>query len=368
MGCLKKADPAPVVPQDTAVQQPETWHPVAPCQPEEAAFRGVGLGYPRSADRLDTLGTVRTTVLFADFPDAAATRSTGEIMDILLPTAASFAHDVSYGKMSLALDAHPVWLRMSKPSSSYAQDIRTFEGHRDWLQEAMDLADDAVDFSDTALVLVMATPNASQIAYGPTWTGYSGAGGTLTADGAQITNGITSGADLLHWGGLWLNHEMGHSMSLVDLYNYEGGSGFSAPFSMMDVISSSAPEYLAYERWFLGWIEDSQIYCLPSSATVTLTAIEQDGGYKAAMVPLDDNRVLVVESRRALGWDAALPRGGVIVYTVDTTVASGYGTIVVGNERTALAPQESLTVSGITVTVVKATEDTDRVTIAVPAG
>ena len=86
------------------------------------------------------------------------------------------------------------------------------------------------------------------------------------------------------------------------------------------------------------------------------------------MVPLSQHRVLVVESRRAQGWDAALAREGAVVYTVDTTVPSGHGTIQVANERQALQPGESVTVDGITVTVLRASKDTDTVQITAPAG
>ncbi len=102
------------------------------------------------------------------------------------------------------------------------------------LAAAIDLADADVDFLTTDVVLVMATRNATQIAFGPTFVGFAGAGGGLNADGVQINNGITSGADLPFWGGLWLNHEMGHSLSLVDLHSFTSPEGFTRPFSMMD--------------------------------------------------------------------------------------------------------------------------------------
>lgn len=340
--------------------------PVQPCQPEEAAFTGVGLGFPRSPDRLRSVGTVEAVVLFADFPDVPADETPDEILRILAPTAPDYFRDVSGGRMELVLRAHPHWLRMSQDSSAYGEAIREFAGHRDWLQEAMDLADEAVDFTGAELVLLVATPSAAEVGYGPTWMGHSGEGGRLQADGMEITNGITSGADLLHWGGRWLNHEMGHSMSLVDLYRYSGGGGFTRPFSLMDLISSEAPELLAYERWFLGWLDDEQVVCLPRSQAVELTAVEVEGGSKAAIVPLGRSKVLVIESRRAQGWDADLSRGGAVVYTVDTSIPSGSGTIQVLNDQQALREGESLTYDGATVRVEEAGPSGDRVWVEVP--
>ena len=107
---------------------------------------------------------------------------------------------------------------------------------------------------------------------------------------------------------------------------------------------------IAWHRWLLGWLDEDQVYCLPSdvldSAEVTLIPIErQAAGIKAAMVPVSDRKVVVVESRRKEGYDSELgdnvfiPVGyydedgvrrqralgdigtsGVIVYTYDTSI------------------------------------------------
>lgn len=348
------SDGAPAAPSD----------PVEACRLVEKAYRGVGLGFPRSSDRLRSTGTVNAAVLFADFPDVEANESPQKILDILSPTASDFFDAVSYGRMNLVLTPHLHWLRMGKPSAHYAEAMRDFEGHRDWLQEAIDLADDHVDFREADLVVVMATPEATKIGYGPTWTGLDREGGVLEADGARITNGITSGADLVGWGGLWLNHEMGHSLSLADLYAFGSPDGFTRPFSLMDLISGEAPEYLAYERWFLGWLDDDQIACLSESTEVRLEPIEAAGGLKAAIVPRSPTRAVVVESRRALGWDAELDREGAVVYVVDTTIASGKGPVRVANERRALQHGESVTVDGVEVRVVAADDEGDTVRVA----
>ena len=76
---------------------------------------------------------------------------------------------------------------------------------------------------------MIATPNATGVAYGPTWTGGNFSGGQLTADAMSITNGITSGADLTFWNELWLPHELGHSLGLPDLYSYSGSDGCVCP-------------------------------------------------------------------------------------------------------------------------------------------
>ena len=341
-------------------------HPVAPCKLVPTPPGSLGLGFPRSDKRLRSTGVVRAKVLFVDFPDAAATTPTQTLAEILAPTAADFFAGASYGAMTLAFDFHSTWLRMSKPSTEYAAAIKTYQGHRDWLQEAVTLADGAVDFSDGDVVVLIATPAAKAISYGPTWMGVGGASGSLVADGAAITNGVTSGTDLLSWGGIWLNHELGHSLGLPDLYDFNSSGGFTRPFSLMDLISSEAPGYFAYSRWLLGWISDPQVVCLSASEQVTLAPIEAKGGLKLAVVPLSSTRAVVVESRRAIGLDKALKREGAVVYTVDTTVTSGHGPVQVHNDRKALLAGESVTVEGVTIALLSSDGAGDTIVVTTP--
>ena len=328
-----------------------------PARPEAA----IGLGFPQADDRLATTGTVRGTVLFADFPDQRAAMSPSEVFDILSPGAERYFDTVSYGRMSLELSAHPVWLRLSQPAAHYAEGIKTYSGHRAFLDEALRLADDAVDFSQTDVIILMSAPSADVIAYGPTWMGNQGS--PLVADGRRITTAITSGADLLYWGSPWLNHELGHSMGLPDLYSYEGDGGFTRPFSLMDYIAGEAPGLLAWERWQLGWLDDAQILCNPSDGVSNLAPLDAEGGVKAIVIRRSQTRAVVVESRRARGLDHALSAPGVVVYEVDASLASGYAPIVVANGQRALALGQALTVGDVGVKFVDSVAPYDTVEI-----
>lgn len=103
---------------------------------------------------------------------------------------------------------------------------------------------------------------------------------------------------------------------------------------------ADADEMLGWSRWQLGWLDESQVVCVDTdSARVTLGPVA-DPGEEAAMavVPLPDTEVLVIESRRRIGYDAeaerTLPDGsvimvprlaveGVLVYTLDASIHSG---------------------------------------------
>lgn len=362
--------------QSTATAATATAWPIEPCRLPAASFTNVGLGVPRQTGFVPSVGTIKAAVLFADFSDAPANETPSTTLARISPDAPAFFQQLSYGRMTLELQPHLQWLRLSQPSAHYATLITTGDGHRAFIQEAVNLADAAVDFSQANLVVVLANPEAAAIPYGPAFGAGDGFPG-IEADGVVIPSGVTSGADLAYWGYLWLNHEMGHTMTLPDLYAYEDngdGHRFVGTFGLMGLISGNAPEFFAIERWQLGWLDDGQIVCQTSGEqTTTLSAIEQVGGTKAVMVPTGGTTAVLVESRRALGFDTAIAKPGALVYTIDTATASGFGPIQVVparandpmRDQSPLAAGESYTHCNVTITVVEAGEtgDTVRVTV-----
>ena len=349
------------------------------CKPAPVSFSNVGFGFPPANHKLPSLGDVKTIVLFADFADVPGKTTPEEFFSEFSPDAENFYSTVSYGRMNWILEPHMQWLRLSHDSAYYGEAIRSYDGHLKFIQEAVTLADADVDFSSADSVVVMVPPEATAVEFGPAFGANRGQG--YRADGKVFSNGVTSASDFPNWGFIWLNHESGHTMGLPDLYGYDwDGSNyddihrFVGGFSSMGFTAGDAFEYFAFERWQLGWLDDNQFVCqLDADQTTTLSAIETVDGLKAVIVPLKKNRILVVESRRALGYDEKISKGGALVYVVDTTIASGYGTLVVypvvdGDPyryKSPLAVGESVTVEGVTVTVVEATEQSDTVQVTV---
>ena len=364
--------PTTVAATTTTSLAPETTttiHSAEACRLQDTSGRSdVFAGFPSGIDRIHPDGTIHATVLFVDFDDAPANAAPGEVYDALSPDTEMFFSAVSYGEMELILEPHLEWVRMSRPSTYYAGSILEWESHRDWLREAADLADDDVDFSQSSLLIVIANPEATEIAYGPVFLGYpsiegGSSDGVIEVDGSQIANGVTSGADLAAFGYRWLAGSIGQAIGLPRLWNFEDGTGFTRPYSLMDDLLGDAPEFLAWERWRSGWIDDDQIVCAGGSeAEATLTAIEVPGGTKAVIIPTGETTAVAVESRRAIGYDEALDDPGVIVYLVDTSLPSGAGPL-----RMAFYPLgagDSTTVDGVTVTVVAAHAEADEVVVS----
>ena len=345
--------------------------PLAACR-LPARFSDVGLGLPRIANRQKATGDVHVAVVFVDFSDAVATRTPQNVFAILSPTAENYFRAVSFGRMNLVLEPSFVWRRMSGATTQYGWSALTHVNHRTYIQEAVNLATPSVDFSGSDAITVISNPDAGALTNGPTFIGSPTSG--ITADGKLFMNATTSGRDLSAWGGYWLNHEMGHSMGLVDLYAYSGaGHRFVGGFSLMGLISGFAREFFAWERWLLGWIDDAQVSCVVAGTSeVVLSPVERSGGTKMVVVPTGLTSAVVVESRRAEGYDtngAFSP--GPLVYFIDTAIASGNGVLKVlpindadGSKASApLQLGQSISSGGVTITYLSQDAAGDRVRV-----
>lgn len=336
----------------------------------------IALGFPKIDGLAPSIGKINMTVLFADFGDVPAKTSTDSIFSIINPIAPEFFKEISYGRMELNLQPHFEWLRLSKPSEYYGTAIYKGQSHLDFIQEAVDLADEQVDFSETHIVLVINNPLAKAIQQGPTFKStdheYH-----IKADEASISAGITSGYDLNYWGGIWLSHETGHTFGLPDLYHFGSDSlnRYVGTFGLMGTCDAKAPGYFAYERWILGWIDDTQIYCLESGeAIIEIDAIEIAGGTKAVVVPIDSTKALIVESRRKIGFDINIPKEGALVYVVNTALRGGSGPIQLKPgmkseyeflQDAPMKKRETYTFEGITVEILESNKQSDKVKVTV---
>ena len=345
------------------------------CKLPRVVDGAIALGFPKVEGLAPSIGKLNMTVLFVDFDDVPATKDVDSVFSIINPIAPNFFKETSYGRLELNLNPHLEWLRLSKPSEHYATAIYYGQPHLDFIQEAVGLADDQVDFSQTNIVLVMTNPEAEKIKQGPTFKSID-SDYHIKADGASIPTGITSGYDLNYWGGIWLAHETGHTFGLPDLYHFGSDSlnRYVGTFGLMGTCDAHAPGYFAFERWILGWIDDDQIYCHENGETVVeLEAIEKRDGMKAIIVPIDSTTALAIESRRKIGFDEK-SREGALVYLVNTKLPGGSGPIRVkpGVQSAYEFLQDAPMIEGdkysyknIVVEVLKSNKNSDEIKVTV---
>ena len=282
-------------------------------------------------------GIVRGVMLFVDFPDANYRESTMDLYNLLVPHSREWLKEVSYGRMTLDVVPVSKWYRMKKPSAEYGFTSKvppmTFEQHRAYIAEAIQLAEADVEFKQYQFVNVVAALG-SQIPPSPTFHARPGQG--ISTQGIEMRHAITFGADIRrvipNFGAKIFVHEMGHLMGLPDLYDYSAPRAlhwrFAGGWSVMSSNVTGA-HYFAYEKLKLGWLDPGQVKCMtvPGTLQAAITPLEKRGGLKAIMIRTGSSTAYVIEVRENFGVDSRLCDHGVLIYKVDATMKNGGGPI-----------------------------------------
>ena len=402
--------------------------PLVQPNPTRCRPHGVGdvtAGFPLPGHAASATGTLRVAVLFVDFPNAVASHTTQQEAALGLPDAEETLESSSYGRLDVEFTALHEWLRTEHDYEHYlAESVLGDQALENIIdEEAIPLADPEFDFTGHDIAIIV-MPSSH--------FGGGNAGGHIdTQEGPLQTTRINvfpseDPVEPQLWGGA-AAHELVHNLGLLDMYPYDASRGelpeapaakmwVTSGFGMMGLHSFflaneedrrlasvarfadggsetyytaevGAGEMLAWSRWQLGWLDASQIRCIITpEATVSLSPVAAAGNEVAmAAVPLSDTEVIVIESRRKIGYDAPLEQAhldttwtgpalvseGVLVYTVDAHMGTGQLPLRVagdgGNGQVddypVLTAGQSVTVRGYTIAVVSDDGDTHTVTI-----
>ncbi|GAA5707235.1 M6 family metalloprotease [Streptomyces avermitilis] len=296
-------------------------------------------GIPTPAGYSRSTGTVRALTLMVDFSDAPGQGSALERLAEFFPQTQNWFKVSSYGRLDYRPEA-PVthWLRMPKPFGAYGIERGApFDpGYRGLVQDIVAEADPEVDFRQYDLLNVLITPNAGPSAL-DTVLSVTFAGNTEApvADGVPVANAsfVYSRQDdgsgsYAETGYRVLPHENGHTFGLPDLYTQDGG-GAVGHWDIMSEDWGADNDLLAWHKWKLGWLDDSQVRCAsaPGTAEYTLTPLARPGGVKLVVVPLSTTTAYALELRTPEGNDADVCRPGILIYKVDADIDTGNGPI-----------------------------------------
>ena len=294
---------------------------------------GEGFGSDPNLAYVPSTGVLQAYMIFVDFEDAPASERTTDLYLRYMPAASEWYRNFSFGRLNLRVMADfSQFHRMPRDSAKY--DFRRGRGRgleRMYVQDALDAVGEKIKFAGTDLLYIVPTKEAVAITYSPTFMVPIQA-----HDGTLISKTVTFGQDVNDFGFKLMNHETGHTMGLPDLYSYQPHTRagvYVGGYDLMAQIEGISPDYLAWHKWRLGWVDDEQIICIDPSATkserkkYTLTPVEEATGVKALVFRHNASFALVAENRSGRNLDSDTCGTGVLIYTVSTTTPSGRGPI-----------------------------------------
>jgi ribosomal protein L40E len=206
-------------------------------------------------------------------------------------------------------------------------------------RETVTAADNDVDFANYDYVIIVAA--------GEVWPHASCGFDISTNDGVSSLKGfvVNEETEMETYA-----HELAHVLpsgldergncGLPDMYSYDAveknqdGSIWVGPWDLMD----DGSDFSAWSKIALGWLTPDKLPTKPPNVLVDdLRPVEEDSGSRAVVVEVTATVSYVVEVRRRIGYDGALPVEGVLVYYVDVSKDGGYGVVKVvdANPKTA---------------------------------
>lgn len=351
------------------------------CQLAKQSQNPLSPGFPRDSALMPSTGTIRTLFLYVDFPDNTSVQSNKAFTAQYAVNAKKFLETQSYGRATFIFDSTDKTFRINKKSSSYGliQDGRGDAGKL--VQDAIDAADVAIDFSKYDLITVVPPKDTKTILFSGALTGGTG---SFKSEERDFSSAIWIGKNKLSnfnqpgFGWSFYSHELGHVLGITHPYFQKNG-GPGAIWDLMGNGGTSVPEFIGWHRFLLDWLPSAQISCL-SKATLLKEKLlispinTKSAGTKLAMVSLNSKQGLIIEVRRTSAYDKLLPsEEGVLVYKVDTTKGDDEGIITVlgkkgtkreGQTLESLKKGEKISFEGVTIRVITSSKSGDTIEIS----
>lgn len=277
------------------------------CRLEESQnLTGAGAkGFPMRGT-LPHVGDLKIAIIPVDFANAPGAGKPSDLFADDLTQITAWGEFFSRGKMKYhPLLASPTWLRAPKGAEWYVC-LECQKGASEskqpmtvGLQQLIDLADPAFDFSDTDFVYFL-FPHEAEAKFGTSMYFHSTT--ITTAEGAQqvAVYGERGGSSQpeANLGRVWshLIHELLHFQGWI-------GHGPYNDTSIMTNQNGASRAVTSWEAFMAGWFGDKEIVCLDASALrtptyVTVSELDLMGTKPVSvMVRLSDEELLIIERR-----------------------------------------------------------------------
>ncbi|EWZ27958.1 hypothetical protein FOZG_18344 [Fusarium oxysporum Fo47] len=302
-----------------------------------------GFGYDGGC--APSTGTLNSFMIFVDFSDAESAQgeTPKSLYDAVVPQTTEWYKQASYEALSFNITADLTkFYRMPKSAASYGWERGlTWVEHQEYIQDALDAYTDKgtrppPPESDVLYVVPVNSAGERGISRSITFV----TGASTRQDDYVAKKTVTIGSDAFTSRGskswIVLAHETGHTMCLADYYPFEDLDlgYYVGGWSAMGDVSGIAPDFFAWDKWRMGWLKDESVDCVAERGTTehTLSPLEletSEKDIKAVVIAVNQTSALVAEARIREGIDPGVCAPGVLLYTVDTSVKTGYGPLSV---------------------------------------
>jgi M6 family metalloprotease-like protein len=292
-------------------------------------------GFPIYPERAVLAANPTIQVIAIDFLDLQASNSPAVDLKETTTFVSEFFQRQSTKAIQLNWAIPEKYFRMPKTIAEYDLGGDIFKGGFSpdkafsYVREAIKQVEQSIDFSPASIIAVVVPPQVTRKQIG-TFVAQAGEPSQqFVTNEKNIFNVLIMGGpagnksyELLNW-----THETGHMFGLTDVRDVtDPTKQDSSDLGVFDLMNSMiAPELLAWQRFILGILDDSQVRCVVGATTTThvLAPVERITiEPKMVVIPISKYKAIIVESRRNLGYDTTLGslNEGVIVYTLDTTI------------------------------------------------
>jgi len=320
------------------------------------SLSGFSIG-PPAAGRTAARGTVRRGIaILVQFPDVKHNVSRDFALGRFNQGLSPYVREMSYGTVSLTVDATPQWYTLPRPIRDYRISSRNLEVDRSrvrrLIDDALRAADKNVDFSryDFSVVFL----GAQQQDFGmiglcgyPGMLGWVEEGQLKTPNRQVVRGGVAIFCYPAHIGTLF--HDVAHVLGGVKdgkravpcLYDHDLQA---KPGPMREVFVDSLinmgfwdPMSCHYAEWGvppmgisswtrirLNWLDPSRIKVVKPGETAecTLGPLANAAAETVTIkIPLSDHTYYLVENRQPIGYDRYLAGSGVLIMYADDRIA-----------------------------------------------
>jgi len=282
-------------------------------------------GFPLPVARPRMSDNFKILVVPVQFTDHKTSNRPADDMADVVSAMSNFYKRAASVPVNLSWTIPETYYQMGESIDSFNLDVafnnpQGFWGvYRPYVEAALALADDKYDFSTFDAVIIEEPRSVTDEEHGSFIPVVPENGTKASSDDGLMNAVLVTGNDQSRDIANWI-HEFGHLLGLPDRnWNVSSDPGFGIMFGWY-----GAPEMAAWSRWQLGILQDKQVDCKTDTSTSThlIRPVAWSGEYqKAVVIPVSENEVIVIESRRRQGYDALLGKEseGAYVYRIDTS-------------------------------------------------